>query len=54
MLDSSKIQTAAANGLSLPETSALLGHKLTEEEKTLFNKTRAAMKLKSKAKQKPV
>lgn len=47
-MDLEKITTSAANGLSLVETEAIVGHKLSSEEKTAFNKTKAAIKLKKR------
>lgn len=43
-----KVQISAANGLSLAETEAVVGHKLSKEELQEFNKTKALLKLKKK------
>lgn len=43
--DVNKIRTAAASGLTKAETEALVGHQLSDEEMTQFNKTKAALKL---------
>lgn len=47
--DIDKIRTSAANGLTKAETEALLGHQMTDDELTQFNKTKAAIKLKAAA-----
>lgn len=46
-----KIRTAAANGLTKQETAALIGHTLSKEELTEFDKTRAFIKLKARKEQ---
>lgn len=53
-----KIRISAASGLSKAEVEALVGHQLTSEEATEFDKTKALIKLKAKqeeaAKKQPV
>lgn len=48
------IKASAANGLTKVETEALVGHKLTDDQKTVYNKTKAVLKLKEKSKGKEV
>ena len=46
-----KIRAAAANGLTKQETAALIGHTLSKEEATEFDRTKAFIKLKSRKEQ---
>lgn len=46
--DIDKLKAAAANGLSLAETEAVLGHTLDKDEKKEWNKARAFVKLKAR------
>lgn len=43
-----KVKASAANGLSISETEAIVGHQLSKDEKLAYNKVKAALKLKSR------
>lgn len=46
--DIDRVRSAAAGGLTVAETEAIVGHKLSSDEKDEFNKTKAIVKLKAK------
>lgn len=46
--DIDRVRSAAAGGLTVAETEAIVGHKLSLDEKDEFNKTKAIVKLKAK------
>lgn len=46
--DIEKIKASAANGLTKTETEAILGRKLTNDERIDFERVKAAMKLKAR------
>ena len=51
MDENSKIKASAVTGLSKVETEALLGRKMSQEERQLYDKTKAVLKLQQKSRE---